>query len=153
MCAILRTKLLITSTGAPSSDVHRDVLAALQGALDTNKLAEFVPDLTATSYLGPDPYAPSLSLDVETAEGLRFGRSARIAIGFAIGCGLLLTSVLACAAHPGLRKATSDALSRGRGRLVAGGGGGRRRFASRGGLAEEGPQGRDGNRDARPLIR
>lgn len=65
-CAILSTKLLVTSIGMPVSKVHSDVLDVLSYALRDKSFVDFIPELSSISFLGPDP--ESLKLTVSASE-------------------------------------------------------------------------------------
>ena len=90
-CAILNTKLLVTSGGRSKSEVHRTILLALTNALNQSKFIESIPNLTTTSYLGPDPESMTLSSKSLVA-GMRVagGRTTASVIAISIGCSLLL---------------------------------------------------------------
>lgn len=60
-CAILTSKMLVTSVGVSVADVHRDILEVLADGFRENVLIEFLPELLSTSYLGPDLDAIALS--------------------------------------------------------------------------------------------
>jgi hypothetical protein len=89
-CAILNTKLLVTSTSASVSEVHRTILLALANALDENKLNESIPNLTATSYIGPDPESLTLSASLANNMIESRGASTTSVIAISIGCSFLL---------------------------------------------------------------
>jgi hypothetical protein len=54
-CAVLSTKLLVTSIGVPVNKVHSDVLMLLNDAFKEGAFAEIIPELVLTAYVGPDP--------------------------------------------------------------------------------------------------
>ena len=96
-CAILNTKLLVTSAGASKSEVHHTILLALTNALNQSKFIESIPNLTATSYLGPDPESLTLS-SASIATGMRMagGTSTASVIAISIGCSLILLVAALC---------------------------------------------------------
>ena len=105
-CAILRTKLLITSIGAPTPQAHRDILNVLSGAFREDVFEEFIPDVVAAFYLGPDPEAivlPSAATGAEdTIEGPE-KNSTLVAILFTISCVVILFMIIACHVFPRVR--------------------------------------------------
>ncbi len=96
-CAILNTKLLVTSAGVSKSEVHHTILLALTSALNQSKFIESIPNLTTTSYLGPDPESLPLS-SASLAAGMRMAGNTSAASGIAIsiGCSLLLLIAALC---------------------------------------------------------
>ncbi len=96
-CAILNTKLLVTSAGRSKSEVHRTILLALTNALNQSKFIESIPNLTTTSYLGPDPESMTLSSESLVAGmGVAGGRTTASVIAISIGCSLLLLISALC---------------------------------------------------------
>jgi hypothetical protein len=96
-CAILNTKLLVTSAGASKSEVHHTILLALTNALNQSKFIESIPNLTTTSYLGPDPESMTLP-SASPATGMRMagGTTTASVIAISIGCSLLLLISALC---------------------------------------------------------
>jgi hypothetical protein len=99
-CAILNTKLLVTSIGVPISKVHTDILTLLSDAFRENIFLEFIPELLAASYLGPDPEALILSAETEDAIDAKSGASKTLVVVFSLGCAILLLKVIFCIAFP-----------------------------------------------------
>ena len=66
-CAILSTKLFVSSVGVPISKVYSDIIGMLSYAIREETFVDFIPELLATSFLGPDPQAPTLVLASENA--------------------------------------------------------------------------------------
>ncbi|KAL3763820.1 hypothetical protein ACHAWU_001880 [Discostella pseudostelligera] len=89
-CAVMNTKLLVTSTSASLSEVHRTVLLALANSLNGNKMDESIPNLTATSYIGPDPESLTLSASLANNMIESRGASTTPVIAVSIGCSFLL---------------------------------------------------------------
>ena len=89
-CAVMNTKLLVTSTSASVSEVHRTVLLALANSLNGNKMDESIPNLTATSYIGPDPESLTLSASLANNMIESRGASTTPVIAISIGCSFLL---------------------------------------------------------------
>ena len=93
----MNTKLLVTSAGVSQSEVHHTILLALTSALNQSKFIESIPNLTTTSYLGPDPESLPLS-SASLATGMRMAGSTSAASGIviSIGCSLLLLIAALC---------------------------------------------------------
>lgn len=53
-CAVLSTKLLVTTKNTAVSDVHNDILTVLMEAMNNDTFVSLLPELMFTSYLGPD---------------------------------------------------------------------------------------------------
>ena len=100
VCAILNTKLLVTSIGVPNTKVHTDVLKLLSDAFREEIFLEFIPELLTASYLGPDPEALILSSEAEDAVNAESGASKTLVAVFSLGCALLLLKVIFCIAFP-----------------------------------------------------
>ena len=100
VCAILNTKLLVTSIGVPNAKVHTDVLKLLSDAFREEIFLEFMPELLTASYLGPDPEALILSSEAEDAVNAESGASKTLVAVFSLGCALLLLKVIFCIAFP-----------------------------------------------------
>lgn len=78
------------------------MLLVLADAFKENMFAEFVPELVAVSFLGPDPNAATVSA-VEsdgTADEESSGSSKTLAVVFAVCCVALVLKVLVCIAFP-----------------------------------------------------
>ncbi|KAL3826888.1 hypothetical protein ACHAXA_000856 [Cyclostephanos tholiformis] len=99
-CAILNTKLLVTSIGVPILKVRADMLTILSDAFRENIFLELIPELSATSYLGPDPDALVLSAETEYAMNAESGASKGLIVAFSFGCALLLLKLIFCVAFP-----------------------------------------------------
>lgn len=97
-CAILYSKLLVTSVGpAPTQEVHRDVLMVLEDAFKEGAFTEFIPELVTTSYLGPDIDAATLSAEASSdAIDAGYGGSHQaLAIIFSASCIALVVAYIA----------------------------------------------------------
>jgi hypothetical protein len=99
-CAILNTKLLVTSIGVPNSKVHTDILNLLSAAFREKIFIEFVPELLTTSYLGPDPEALTLPSEAEVVVNAESRASKTLVVMFSLGCAMLLLKVIFCVAFP-----------------------------------------------------
>lgn len=105
-CALLKTKLLITSIGTkPTSEVHRDILMLLSDAFAGDDFIEFIPDLMTASYLGPNPEAITLSDSTATEDESRNNMSI-LAIVFSVSCIVLFFKMMMFVAFPKMRKRT-----------------------------------------------
>lgn len=71
-CAILSSKLFVSSIGVPISKVHSDIIEMLSYAIREETFVDFIPELLTTTFLGPDPEA--LTLDSEII-AINTGRS------------------------------------------------------------------------------
>ncbi|KAL3770554.1 hypothetical protein ACHAWU_007826 [Discostella pseudostelligera] len=60
-CAIVISKLLVTSVGVPNVEAHHDILLVLNDLFKEKRVVEVMPEVLATSYLGPDPKELELS--------------------------------------------------------------------------------------------
>lgn len=60
-CAIVISKLLVTSVGVPNVEAHHDILLVLNDLFKEKRVVEVMPEVLATSYLGPDPNELELS--------------------------------------------------------------------------------------------
>ncbi len=100
VCAIMNTKLLVTSTGVPNSKVHTDVLKLLSDAFREEIFLEFIPELLTASYLGPDPEAFMVLSETEDAVNAESGASKTLVVVFSLGCAILLLKVIFCIAFP-----------------------------------------------------
>lgn len=107
---MLNSKLLVSSTGAPISEVHHDILMVVSDAFREHVFLEFIPELVGTAYLGPDPDALMLSAketdDTNVESGS--GSSNTVTIIISVCCAVLLVAVIACAAFPKARKQVFD---------------------------------------------
>ncbi len=91
----------MTSVGVPISTVHDDILTILSDAFRENIFLEFIPELLATSYLGPDPDAVLLSAEAEdVVDDVESGASKSLIVAFSVGCALLLLKLIFCIAFP-----------------------------------------------------
>jgi len=101
-CGVLNTKLLITSSGLATSHVHRDILSVLQESFKEGMFTEFIPELTTTSYLGPEPEVFSFIESEETineesnAAGIIFRVSCAFLILFGVSVLVLVASMVKC---------------------------------------------------------
>jgi len=101
-CGVLNTKLLITSSGLSTSDVHRDILSVLQEAFKEGVFTEFIPELITTSYLGPEFEVFSFVESEETineesnAAGIIFRVSCAFLILFGVSVLVLVASMAKC---------------------------------------------------------
>jgi hypothetical protein len=101
-CAVLNTKLLITSIGMPPQKMHHDILLILANAFKENVFIEFIPELITAVYLGPDPDILVSSAAGGTEEThIESGKDdvsskTTVIILFAIGCSVLLLNIVAC---------------------------------------------------------
>lgn len=85
----------------PISTVHADILTILSDAFREKIFLEFIPELSATSYLGPDPDAVVLSADAEDVmDDVKTGASKSLIVAFSVGCALLLLKLIFCIAFP-----------------------------------------------------
>ena len=101
-CGVLNTKLLITSSGLATSHVHRDILSVLQESFKEGVFTEFIPELTTTSYLGPEPEVFLFVESEETineennAAGIIFRVSCAFLILFGVSVVVLVASMVKC---------------------------------------------------------
>jgi len=101
-CAVLNTKLLVTSSGLATSNAHRDILSVLQEAFKESVFTEFIPELTTTLYLGPEPVVFSFVESEETinegsnAAGIIFRVSCAFLILFGVSVLVLVASMAKC---------------------------------------------------------
>ena len=105
---MLETELLVTTTGSVStSDVHHNILHALQDAFKKNVFTEFIPELLTTSYLGPEPDVSTLLS--KSAEETHVYSSSYIGsiIVVSLGCAMLLLILIACRA-PSIQKSKAS---------------------------------------------
>jgi hypothetical protein len=93
-CAILNTKLLVSSIGAPISKVHSDILSVLSGAFRDNSFVYIIPELLDTSFLGPDPEA--LTLSASKADAINGGSEVvkTWVVALSIGCSMLILIIV-----------------------------------------------------------
>lgn len=101
-CAILSSKLFISSIGVPVAKVHSEIIEMLSYAIREETFVDFIPELLTTTYLGPDPEALTFSENTV----IKAGRSDSIntwvialsVVGFSIVLLLLvsLCSVYGC---------------------------------------------------------
>ena len=91
-CAILISKLIITSAGVPYVKVHHDILLILEDMFKESKVAEVVPEILSTSYLGPDPAKFALSkAQIYEPNCAKSGTSRTLLVAIAFGCSLVLS--------------------------------------------------------------
>lgn len=105
---MLNTKLLVTSIGVPQSNVHNNILMVLADAFEGSTFLEFVPELVAISYLGPDPTASALVETEATDEEAGKTSSTVLVVVFSVVCVVLLLQLIMCAAFPSKGKALFD---------------------------------------------
>ncbi|KAL9187715.1 hypothetical protein ACHAXT_006093 [Thalassiosira profunda] len=103
-CAVLTSKLLVTSTGEPIVEVHQNVLLVLAEAFQQNIFLEVVPELIASDFLGPSLDSVTLSLTSQGAE-TGSGSSTTVAVLFSVVCVALILQAVACFAFPARRQA------------------------------------------------
>eukprot|EP00804_Cyclotella_cryptica_P010241 CCRYP_016705-RA/>CCRYP_016705-RA protein AED:0.19 eAED:0.19 QI:249/0.5/0.33/0.66/1/1/3/0/1773 len=108
-CLVLSTKLLITTTHSPVSEVHTGILKVLQDAFTTGTFAESVSDVVLATYLGPDVntlYASALATETLADNNSSEGNIV-IAIMFSVTI-VLAAAIWVCISSPLTRREVMD---------------------------------------------
>eukprot|EP00985_Skeletonema_marinoi_P028923 scaffold26306_cov116-Skeletonema_marinoi.AAC.1 len=106
-CAVLSTKILVTSVGVPTSVVHRDVLMLLNDAFKEGAFVGIIPELILTAYVGPDPEEYQLQAQPATSStSIQEGESQSsrvIALSFSLTV-ILIAGLIAWFSFPLVRQ-------------------------------------------------